>query len=63
MSSQDVIIYKVLLLIFYIILSAAVDISAFLLPQRIHICRRLCNKAFSFGYRGAGEGWRSTSAF
>lgn len=33
MSSQDVIIYKVLLLIFYIILSGSVDISVFCFPK------------------------------
>lgn len=60
MSSQDVIMYKVLLLIFYIIPSATVDISVFISLKNSYL-QVLSHGAFSFGYCDVGGGARSAS--
>lgn len=58
MSSQDVIIYKVLLLIFYIIPSATVDISVLTSLKNSYL-QVLSHRAFSFVYCDVGGGARS----
>lgn len=55
MSSQDVIMYKVLLLIFYIIPSATVDISVFISSKNSYF-QVLSHGAFGFGYCDVGGG-------
>lgn len=59
MSSQDVIIYTRFCYWYFTLSLQRLWTLVFLLPWRIHICRRWCHSAFSFGSCDAGGGAQS----